>query len=244
MAGFALPSIAPLWSVGVEEQFYAAWPLFLKGIKNVFLFLVIFLFAYISLKLLLVITGNIWSPFSINLNYFSYDTLAIGGICAWLYKNNHTALKILYYPVLQITAWLFFIISCVFGPFDIHYIINKEIYSLAFGVIILNVGTNPASLVKLRGKVPDFLGRISYGMYVLHPFIIILAAIPLQHVVPSLHSKPLQLLFINAVVIPLTIIVAWASYRYFESAFLKRKDRYSKLLSTNNQEEVSAVVAL
>jgi peptidoglycan/LPS O-acetylase OafA/YrhL len=116
MAGFKLPTIAPLWSIGVEEQFYAVWPVVLKAVKNVFLFLVIFLFTYIALKLALVLTGNIWSPFSINLNYFSYDTLAIGGIAAWLYANQHPALKVLYHPALEITAWLFFITSCVVGP--------------------------------------------------------------------------------------------------------------------------------
>jgi peptidoglycan/LPS O-acetylase OafA/YrhL len=75
-------------------------------------------------------------------------------------------------------------------------------------------------------------------MYVLHPFIIILTAIPLKHIVPAIHSKPLQLLFINAVVVPLTLIAAWLSYCYFELWFLKRKEQYSKVLSTNKEEEV------
>jgi peptidoglycan/LPS O-acetylase OafA/YrhL len=238
MAGFKLPSIAPLWSIGIEEQFYAAWPVFLKMIKKVLWFLVIFLFAYVALKIILVITGNIWTPFSINLNYFSYDTLAVGGIAAWLYANNHPALKVLYHPVLQIAAWLFFAVSCVFGPVDVHYIINKEIYSIAFAIIILNISTNPSALITLKGKLFDFLGRISYGMYVLHPFIILLTAIPLKNIVPAIQSKPAQLLFINSVVVPLTIMVSWLSYRYFESRFLKRKDRYSKVLSTNAEQDV------
>ena len=239
MAGFKLPTIAPLWSIGVEEQFYAVWPVVLKAIKNIFLFLVVFILAYIALKLALVLTGNIWSPFSINLNYFSYDTLAFGGIAAWLYAKQHSALKVLYHPVLEITAWLFFIASCVLGPLEAHYIINKEIYSVAFAIIILNVSTNSSAVIKLKGKLPEFLGRISYGMYVLHPFVIILTAIPLKHVVPAIHSKLLQLMFINVVVVPLTILAAWLSYRYFESWFLKRKDRYSRVLSTNKQEEAA-----
>lgn len=238
MSGFKLPTIAPLWSIGVEEQFYAAWPVCLKHIRNIFLFLIVFLFTCIAIKVALLITGNVWSTFSINFNFFSYDTLAIGGIAAWLYANNHPALKILYHPVLQIASWLFFAVSCVLGPFDIHYIINKEIYSLAFAIIILNVSTNPAALLKLRGKILDFLGRISYGMYVLHPFIIILTAIPLKYIVPAIRNKPLQLLFINAVVVPLTVVVAWLSFRFFESKFLKRKEQFSKVLSVNSEEDL------
>jgi len=236
MAGYKLPSIAPLWSIGIEEQFYAVWPIVIKSIKNIFLFLVFFLFGYIALKIVLVVTGNIWSPFSVNLNYFSYDTLAIGGITAWLYANNHAVLKVLYHPVLQVAAWLFFAVSCILGPFDVHYVINKEIYSIAFAIIIVNVSTNPATLIKLKGKIFDFLGRISYGMYVLHPFIIILTAIPLKYIVPSIHSKPAQLLLINAFVVPLSIGVSWLSYRYFESKFLKRKEQYSKVLSSNTED--------
>jgi len=238
MSGFKLPTIAPLWSIGVEEQFYAAWPVCLKHIRNIFLFLIVFLFTCIAIKVALLITGNVWSTFSINFNFFSYDTLAIGGIAAWLYANNHPALKILYHPVLQIASWLFFAVSCVLGPFDIHYIINKEIYSIAFAIIILNVSTNPAALLKLRGKILDFLGRISYGMYVLHPFIIILTAIPLKYIVPAIRNKPLQLLFINAVVVPLTVVVAWLSFRFFESKFLKRKEQFSKVLSVNSEEDL------
>lgn len=238
MSGFNLPTISPLWSIGVEEQFYAAWPLFLKNIRNIFLFLIIFIFTSLAIKIILVSTGNIWSPFSINFNFFSYDTMAIGGIAAWLYANNHSALKILYHPALQIIAWLFFAASCVLGPFNFHYIINKEIYSLAFAIIILNVSTNPVALIKLKGKTIDFLGRISYGMYVLHPFIILLTAIPLKYIIPAIHSKPLQLLFINAVVMPINILVAWVSFRYFESKFLKKKELFNQGLNANKEVDL------
>lgn len=238
MAGYKLPTIATLWSIGVEEQFYAAWPLFLKKIKNIVMFLLVFLFAYLALKLILVLTGNIWSPFSINLNFFSYDTMAIGGLAAWLYASQHPALKFLYHPALQIASWLFFAVSCVIGPFNIHYILNKEIYSVAFAIIILNVSTNPSAVLKLHGKIPDFLGRISYGMYVLHPFVIVLTAIPMKYIVPAVHYKLLQLLLINAIVAPLTIVAAWLSFRYFESRFLKRKEQYSKVISTNKEDEL------
>jgi peptidoglycan/LPS O-acetylase OafA/YrhL len=55
MAGYMLPTISPLWSVGIEEQFYALWPLILNRTKNIFGFLLFFLFGYIALKVILVI---------------------------------------------------------------------------------------------------------------------------------------------------------------------------------------------
>jgi peptidoglycan/LPS O-acetylase OafA/YrhL len=237
MAGYMLPTIAPLWSIGIEEQFYAVWPVVIKYAKNIFLFLATFLALYISVKLILLLTGNVWSPFSVNFNYFSYDSLAIGGIAAWIYLKNHRILTLLYHPVSQIICWLFFAVSCIFGPIDFHYIINKEVYSIAFAIIILNVGTNPRTIIKLRGRLLDFLGRISYGMYVLHPFIIILAAIPLKYIIPSVHNKPLQFIIISTFVFPLSVLIAWLSFQYFESGFLKKKKRYMKISSTNTQLE-------
>jgi peptidoglycan/LPS O-acetylase OafA/YrhL len=238
MAGFMLPTIVPLWSVGVEEQFYAIWPVCMNLFKNTFLFLAGFLFLYIVLKLIFLLTGNVWTKFSINLNYFSYDTMAIGGIAAWCYATNQRILRLLYHPFLQAISWLFFIASCIFGPFDIHYIINKEIYSIAFAIIILNVSTNPKTMIGLKSKIFDFLGKISYGMYVLHPFVIVLLAVPLKHVIPSISAKPLQIAVIALFVIPITILFAWLSFRYFELTFLKRKENFSRVPSTNDKREL------
>ncbi|HWJ30505.1 MAG TPA: acyltransferase, partial [Flavisolibacter sp.] len=112
MAGYILPSVAPLWSVGVEEQFYAVWPVLLSKIKNILAFLVIFLTGYVFIKVVLLITGHVYSSFSSSFIYFSYDTMAIGGIAAWLYVHNHRLLRVLYHPLLQVACWLFFISSC------------------------------------------------------------------------------------------------------------------------------------
>jgi len=46
------------------------------------------------------------------------------------------------------------------------------------------------------------------------------------------------MVFINAVVVPFTIGISWLPYRYFESNFLKRKQHYRKVLSTNTEEDV------
>jgi peptidoglycan/LPS O-acetylase OafA/YrhL len=237
MAGYMLPTISPLWSVGIEEQFYALWPLILNRTKNIFGFLLFFLFGYIALKVILVIVGQVWSPFSISLNFFSYDTLSIGGIAAYLYASGSKLVAWLYHPFLQMGCWLFFAFSCIFGPLDFHYIINKEVYSIVYAVLILNVATNPLSIIRINGKMFDFLGKISYGMYVFHPFVIVLTAIPLKYVIPHLPGKPFQFIAISLVVVPITILVSKLSFVYFESRFLKLKGKYSNIDSTNEQKQ-------
>jgi peptidoglycan/LPS O-acetylase OafA/YrhL len=83
----------------------------------------------------------------------------------------------------------------------------------------------------------DFLGKISYGMYVFHPFVIVLTAIPLKYVIPHLPGKPFQFIAISLVVVPITILVSKLSFVYFESRFLKLKGKYSNIGSTNEQKQ-------
>ena len=237
MAGYMLPTISPLWSVGIEEQFYAVWPLILNRTKNIFIFLIVFLLGYVALKVVLLAVGQVWSPFSISLNFFSYDTLAIGGIAAWLHAHQKKVLLYLYNPVLQVFCWLFFAGSIILGPWNVHYIINKEIYSVVYAILILNIATNPVSLLKLNGKIFDHLGKISYAMYVFHPFVILLMAIPLKYVIPHIPYKPLQFIAIGLVVVPVTVVLSHLSFIYFESRFLKLKGRFSKIDSTNEEKQ-------
>jgi len=239
LAGYMIPTIAPLWSIGVEEQFYAFWPWLVKKSRSILAFLLIFLFAYFSLKLVLLYTGNVYSKFSIYYNYFAFDTLAIGGIAAYLYARKSKLLRILYNPVLQVACWGFFIYSCIFGPIHFHYIANKEVYAVVFAIIILNVSTNPSSVIRLNHRIFDYLGQISYGMYVLHGFVILATCIPMSYIIPHLPGKPLQLIVICSVVGPLTILSAHISYRYFESRFLSIKKKYMKVESTNRQETIT-----
>ena len=93
-------------------------------------------------------------------------------------------------------------------------------------------------MIRLKSKIFDFLGKISYGMYVLHPFVIVLLAVPLKHIIPLITGKPLQIAVIALFVIPITILFAWLSFRYFELRFLKRKEDFSRVQSTNDKREL------
>jgi peptidoglycan/LPS O-acetylase OafA/YrhL len=69
------------------------------------------------------------------------------------------------------------------------------------------------------------LGKISYGLYMLH-FVGLLFMLDLLH--------PLwgwKLLATKALGLALTVLLAWASYRWVESPFLRLKDRFTTVLS-------------
>ncbi len=94
---------------------------------------------------------------------------------------------------------------------------------MLFGVIILNAATNPKNILKLENPLLNFLGRISYGLYMYHSVIIVLVLI----LIKDSFSDPL----IHIISIALTIIIAALSYKYFEYPFIKMKRPFSKIMS-------------
>ena len=104
----------------------------------------------------------------------------------------------------------------------------KEFYAFWFGIIILNFATNRDIRISLESKVLRYLGKISYGLYMYHPIcIVIVMNIALAFKQTSDWALyPLTLLAV--------ILVAGASYKYFESYFLKFKQKFSTILSGEN----------
>ena len=225
-----VPYASHTWSVGTEEQFYLLWPLLLRKFKKHRLRLMFFIVGfYITLRALLLAGFLDFVPFSRNLSkfwlLFNIDCMAIGGIFAILLVNKSKYLKYLrnttlFYIILGITVCM--LILGVHIPF-VHF----ETYALLFGLIILNFASNDTIAINLENKVLNYLGSISYGLYMYHPITIIfsLAICTYFNVVSNWVIYPLTLL--------LTILLAGLSYRYFEKFFLRYKQRFSKIVSGN-----------
>ena len=77
----------------------------------------------------------------------------------------------------------------------------------------------------LRNKVLLYLGKISYGLYVLHEFAHFCAI----RLVPA--STPHGVFAQSIVGLALTILLAAASYRWLESPFLRLKERFAHVQS-------------
>jgi peptidoglycan/LPS O-acetylase OafA/YrhL len=77
----------------------------------------------------------------------------------------------------------------------------------------------------LRNKWLLYLGKISYGLYVLHEF----AHYCAMRLLPA--STPMQVIEQSAFSLALTILLAAASYRWLESPFLRLKERFAYVQS-------------
>ena len=75
----------------------------------------------------------------------------------------------------------------------------------------------------------NFIGKISYGIYVYHMIIIYVLSFYINAWLLEVNFY--EMLFI---VTSLTICVSWLSFRFFERPFLKIKNKYSVVKSTNS----------
>ncbi|MDQ4141557.1 MAG: acyltransferase, partial [Bacteroidota bacterium] len=233
--GGVLPFIAHLWSIGVEEQFYLFWPWVIKKnqkmLKAVLAFSISFFLLKVICRFIEYKWGNPYPYLAIQVTRF--DCMAIGGIGAILFfKNNNLFKRFVYSKVVQIFAW-FVILLLAINKFHIASIIDPEIISIITIIIIVNVCSNPKTLINLDNPVFNFLGKISYGIYVIHPLIIYLYA----QVLNAFHLHPyFKYLLVYTGVLFFTILLAFISYEFFEKRFIKLKDKFSVIKSASVQK--------
>lgn len=219
-----IPYIAQAWSIGTEEQSYLIWPVLLKKFKKYRLYLMIgIVFFHFFIRVLLSNTLGLQIPFK-NIIYkfwmhFNIDAIAIGSIFAILLLNKNTILKYIlninfFYLVTIITVVL--LLGAVKIPY-FHY----PFYALLFGIIIINLAANERLKNVLEWKPINYLGKISYGIYMYH-FIVL---IPVLMLVSNLNID--NNIVTYSLIVGISIATSSLSYHYFETYFLKMKTKYS-----------------
>lgn len=223
-----ISSIVPLWSVGVEEQFYLFWPYFIRKISNYIAAFSWFFIAFIALKLAIYLLFSPESAAYLFIMHTSLDIMCMGAMGAYLVYSDHPLLKLLYRKEAQLAAWAMLLCSLLYKPLHVFSFFDHELNSFFYLILILNVSSNRNSLVSLENRVFNFLGRISYGLYVYHLLVI--------YIVSSFFAQQgieVSALSMYASVVITTILVSSLSYYYFELPILKIKRRYSVVESTD-----------
>ncbi len=232
------PYIAPAWSIGVEEQFYLAWPWLLSRTEKPLRLFIILISGIFLIKIALTLFQQLsdsktheFSQNILDIMYFTrFECMIIGSICAYvLHRKKEQLLKVLYSKYLQMFCYVMIIVFLATGlkiP-----VFNHIIYSSLFGIIILNIASNPDSIFNLEYKVLNYLGQISFGLYMYHELAIGISIRFLKDLGFNFNNNgPNFFLYVFAIL--LTIGVASLSYHLLEKPFLKLKTRFSKI-STN-----------
>lgn len=106
--------------------------------------------------------------------------------------------------------------------------LHYETYSILFIVLILNLASNSNSIFQIEYKSLNYLGKISYGIYMYHPIAIGISLGLLNH----FGQKGFFIIFTLTSI--LTIILSVISYELFEIKFIKLSNKFSSIISGDN----------
>lgn len=239
-----MPFISPTWSIGVEEQFYLVWPLVINWTSK---YLQVLLFiAITSFLLSLGLVGEAIERFNRILEFWSTEKanqiahyindffrlfrigcMAIGGIGAFLVMNRLDEIRDIFFS--RPTQVYVVLIVCTCLMFSLK--VSHEFYSIIFMVLMLNLSSNSNSIIRLNSRLFDYLGRISYGLYMFHS-IAVYVVIKLFIRLGFLTIGVLPNLALYFSIFFLTILISHVGYQYFEKRFLKMKTKFEMIASS------------
>lgn len=229
--GFGMLGMYQLWSVGVEEQFYFFWPFLINRSANIIRSLLVFIVVFILVKL-----GVKWMHLDTLYNFLSitcFDVMAIGGVGAWMVRRQHVFLATLRNRGIQAFAWLFLLFSIFVKPVHVFSFIDAELHAVVYLLLIINVSSNTRQLINLEQPVLNFLGRISYGIYMYHMIVIALLSFLFDKSLLHHPAGIADYAIMYTLVISLTLLLAALSYYGIEKRILAGKTKFQRVKSVN-----------
>jgi peptidoglycan/LPS O-acetylase OafA/YrhL len=221
-----------LYTLSIEEQFYLLCPLCLLCLPRKAL--VPFIIGIIFLGLLyrnLVLPNPSIPPEASRLLFCEMDQLAIGVLLAWLEKKHLSGLVYWKSAVSSAAIVLgltyFFVYYLLPKPgWAVIYGLSPLIYGLACVCLIFSIrqGSLPVGLPVLKWRWLQFLGKISYGIYLYHNFAGWALAKPFRWLGWAYPPKPVEF----PLLVGLSIFAAVLSWYLLEKPFndLKRHFPY------------------
>jgi peptidoglycan/LPS O-acetylase OafA/YrhL len=224
-------SLALLWSVQVEEQFYILYPLLIAMIPpkrlRTALFAAIVTALALRVALAITVPGHWWLQFVLMPSRM--DDLAMGALIASYFRTSTWPLRSA--ATLSLAALGALLVSAIVyfaGPSwqssfvgTIGFTAIGLTCMLIISWILLNAGKPAAKLLRCRPVC--WIGRISYGIYMLHgPIAYLIKSEGMRLGYANFDKTPLSAITYTLV----TIAFAAVSYRWIEQPILKSRELF------------------
>lgn len=232
------------WTLCVEEQFYLLWPLVVYLVKDRVRLRNVCL-ATVCIMPLLRLTARFTIPaallhmdFLYTFTPFRIDSLLLGGFVALCLRGPEaTRLKATAPWITTGLLALWVVAEGITHTVNHHFIANRYsspwmttigfslIDLFAAGVILLAIDPGTFIFSVLNLPLLRWLGGMSYGFYIFHQLFFDaygrLTERIFGAVAPHLYPKRAVVAFCC------TLFLAWLSFKFFESKFLKLKNRWA-----------------
>jgi len=218
--------IGNVWSLAVEEFFYLFFPLFFyftsfkrleRSLWIVFVVFVVLCFLLHSSlfvphnKIGLYLKG--WAD-----TYRLY-AFAVGSLAAYYFictPEQVKSIRLDWFWRFSTGLLLMLVILVVFGATFGFF--TQQIYSVLFGCFLFCLIYSTKKYRMLNLSLINYLGKISFGIYMLHPLAIIIA---IKSFGLQINNGFMSLFLLYVTVILLTIAMSSLSYYFLEKPFLK-----------------------
>lgn len=220
------------WSIGVEEQYYLFWAPLVRRFFHHMLPLLLVMF---------VLTTGIQMANDVNLfglskgmqkfvDTLQFNYMAVGGLFAYFffyYRERLLGTAVFTNQLLQASLLVGLVAFFIFYRYGLPPMVITLLLPFAFGWLILNVSANEERrLIRLTNPVLDWLGKISYGIYMYHYIFVYLTSFVFSKVGFLTEHVVLFHVLYHLMVWSLTIATAHVSFYHVESRILKLKHRF------------------
>lgn len=221
----------PTWSIGVEEQFYLFWAPLIKRFHH----RVPQLCLAILVLSLAAFAFNHINPFELRemqnfLLQLKFHFMAAGGLCAWMLYSRPG--QILGFPIFRyrFVQWLFalLLLEYLFVGTPRHWFIEESLQVVLYSWLIVDVAANPRRLVRTKARATEWLGEISYGIYMYHMVVVYATSWYFKATNWWQGNLVLYVTTYYAMAVGMTILLAYVSHRFFERPILRLKPRFSR----------------
>jgi peptidoglycan/LPS O-acetylase OafA/YrhL len=186
------------------------------------------------------------------LRMLQFEAMAIGGLAAYLVfhcqRPIHT--NVLFSRPLQVALVLPLLVrllahraaaqnSVLYAAVFDHAVLAPLVLMALFAWFIVNVSLNERAIFRFDSPLLNYLGNISYGIYMYHALVISLVFVPFLDDYREAPGWPATLL-LHVLVGSVSLLFAALSKRFFEDRFLRYKVRFAVQPAIHTDAEMLA----